>query len=204
MEIYMDSEVDINLNQDIDLFSFQYSLLVRLYQALLPVQGHLAALHVHHLRHHHHHLHLRLRRWQCQQYLQVTDTRKYQMLNSKNCQSISLEWHSSHMHCIIKLIFSSPDIMSHSFFLSRWTSFSYWTFFYISCISDPIRTIIVYFHTFVTFSIFISLPSHILSFSIFNFTLFTVFSTWPCSVFSSWTCSIFSTWLCSVFSTWPC
>ena len=62
MEIYMDSEVDINLNQDIDLFPFQYSLLVRLYQALLPVQGHLAALHVHHLRHHHHHLHLRLRR----------------------------------------------------------------------------------------------------------------------------------------------
>ena len=62
MEIYMDSEIDINLNQDIDLFPFQYSLLVRLYQALLPVQGHLAALHVHHLRHHHHHLHLRLRR----------------------------------------------------------------------------------------------------------------------------------------------
>ena len=50
---------------------FQYSLPLRLYQALLPVQGHLAALHVHHLRHHNHHLHLRLRRWQCQQYIQV-------------------------------------------------------------------------------------------------------------------------------------
>ena len=41
---------------------FQYSLPLRLYQALLPVQGHLAPLHVHHLRHHNHHLHLRLRR----------------------------------------------------------------------------------------------------------------------------------------------
>ena len=52
-------------------FDFQHPLPLRLHQALLPVQGHPACLHVHHLRHHHHHLHLRLRRWQCQQYLQV-------------------------------------------------------------------------------------------------------------------------------------
>ena len=77
------------------------------------------------------------------------------------------------MHCIIKLISSSHDIMSHSHLSHLFTPIRMdflftLDLFCISCIFYSICTIIVYLHTFVTFSIFISLPSHILSFSIFN------------------------------------